>query len=62
MLNWIAIFVLVYCILYLIRESFAFLRALLGFSNEYKWDTFKRVSVGLSLTYVLTSIITGLPV
>ena len=61
MLNKIAIFILVYAILYLFREGFAFLRALLGFSKEYRWDTFKRVSVGLSLSYILTIIITGLP-
>ena len=61
MLNKMAIFILVYCILYLLREGIAFFRALLGFSKDYKWDTFRRVSVGLSLSYILTIIITGFP-
>ncbi len=60
MLLKIAVFFLMFAILYLIREAVSFGIALFTNPDRYKPTTLRLVLIGVALSYVLTIIFTGL--
>ena len=59
MLFKIAFFVLMFCILYVLWELVAFVKAVVLNPDNYKMTPIRLISIGLSLAYILTIIFTG---
>jgi hypothetical protein len=60
MIHKLAVFILVLSITYLLREILIFVNCLKN-DEGYKCGTAKLLGTGLSLSYIITLVITGLP-
>jgi hypothetical protein len=59
MLLKIVVFLLIFAILYILREAVAFGIALFTNPDRYKPTTLRLVLIGVALSYILTIIFTG---
>jgi ABC-type Fe3+-siderophore transport system permease subunit len=60
MLLKIAVFLLIFAILFIIREALIFGIALFSNPEKYKPSTTKLILIGVALSYIFTIIFTGL--
>ncbi len=60
MLLKIAVFLLIFAILFIIREALMFGIALFNNQEKYKPSTTKLILIGVALSYIFTIIFTGL--
>lgn len=60
MLLKIAVFLLIFAILFIVREALMFGIALFNNPEKYKPSTTKLILIGVALSYIFTIIFTGL--